>query len=212
MLKLKEFDYLTVPLTCAIIYSEYGRFSKVRDQLLPKLQDKSDKYYITPCIKLFPCTTICLKSGTIKEYLPSLPSTPGQHNLLMDFELNWQARDNIPHPLKLQVYLLGPRENIRCNPLILSWYLLCLSAYKLGLHVEMDSIQVVFKNALSSPVGCRHKMHYVHLNLFGYLMYVSGDRKLAFSYFSKSLLSKPVLKNAAIYHMAIMISDILKNR
>jgi hypothetical protein len=40
-------------------------------------------------------------------------------------------------------------------------------------------------------------------------MYISGDRKLAFSYFAKSL-SKPVLKNAAIYHMAILISDILK--
>jgi hypothetical protein len=120
MLKLKDLDYLTVPLTCAIIYSEYGKFPKVRDQLLPKLQDKSDKYYITPGIKLFPCSTICLKSGTIKEYLHSLQSTPGRHHLLTDFILNWQARDNIPHPFKLQVYLLGPTKSIRCNPPILS--------------------------------------------------------------------------------------------
>jgi hypothetical protein len=78
ILKLKDFDYLTVPLTCAIIYSDYGRFSKVRDQLLPKLQDNSDKYYVTRCT-LFPCSTICLKSGTIKEYLPRLPSSMGRH-------------------------------------------------------------------------------------------------------------------------------------
>ncbi|XP_060592538.1 uncharacterized protein LOC132747226 [Ruditapes philippinarum] len=210
MLRLKDFDYLTVPLTCAIIYSEYGRFSEVRTCLLPKLQDKSEKYYITRTFVIL-CSRICLKSGT-KEYLPSLPSPPGRHNLLMDFVINWQARDNIPHPFKLQFYLLGPRNSIKCNPLFLSWYLLYLSAYKLGLHVERDSIQVVFKMALSRPNENFHMMHYVHLNLFGYLMYVSGDRKLAFSYFAKSLLSKPVLKNAAIYHIAIMISDILKNR
>ncbi|XP_060561625.1 uncharacterized protein LOC132721354 [Ruditapes philippinarum] len=209
ILKLKEFDYLTVPLTCAIIYSEYEMFSEVRNHLLPKLEDNSDKYYITPC-NLFPCSTICLKSGTIKEYLPSIPSSIGRHNLLTDFNLNWHERDNIPHPLKLQIYLLGPRENIRCNPLILSLYLLYFSAFNLKLHVEMDLIQVVFKTALSIPDEYFHMMDYVHLNLFGYLMYISGDITLAFSYFAKSFLSEPVLKNAAIYHMAIMINDILQ--
>jgi hypothetical protein len=201
-----------VPLTCAIIYSEYGRFSEVWTTLLPKLQDNSDKYYITPCI-LFQCSKICLKSGAIKEYFPSLPSSIGRHNLLMDFIFNSQHINNkIPYPLKLQLYLLRLRRAIRCNPLILSWYLFYLSAYKLGHHVGSDTIQVVFRMALSSPVGCLHKTHYVNLNLFGYLMYLSGDRKLAFSCFLRSFLSNPVLENEAIYHIAIMISDILKNR
>jgi hypothetical protein len=201
-----------VPLTCAIIYSEYGRFSEVWTTLLPKLQDNSDKYYITPCI-LFPCSKICLESGAIIEYLPSLPSPIGRHNLLTDFIFNGQHINNkIPHPLKLQLYLLGLRRVIRCNPLILSWYLLYLSAFNLGLRVERDTIQFIFRTALSSRVECLHKTHYVNLNLFGYLMYVSGDRKLAFSCFSKSFLSNPVLENAAIYHIAILISDILKNR
>ncbi|XP_060600953.1 uncharacterized protein LOC132754355 [Ruditapes philippinarum] len=105
ILKLKEFDYLTVPLTCAITYFKYERFSDLRSILLPKLQDESDKYYITR-YSLWPCLSICLKSGELEDFLPNIrycdPSTNRQ-NIVLNFPFYWDDRGSIPYPLQLQL-------------------------------------------------------------------------------------------------------------
>ncbi|XP_060600956.1 uncharacterized protein LOC132754359 [Ruditapes philippinarum] len=211
ILKFEEFDYLTVPLTCAVIYFQYERFSELRSILLPKLQDGSDKYYIN-CNSSLPFSSICLKSGKLTEVLPSLqscfPSTNRQ-NILLNFPFYWKECLHFPYPVHLQLSLLGPRLNIECNPLILSCYLLYLSAFNLRLCKEMKSVQVVFENALTSYDYFWHAFHYVHLNLFGHMKYVSGDRKSSFEYFAKSIDEKPGVQNAALYHIAIMINELL---
>ncbi|XP_060557308.1 uncharacterized protein LOC132717765 [Ruditapes philippinarum] len=213
ILKFKEFDYLTVPLTCAVIYFEYRRFSDIRSILLPKLQDESGKYYITP-FSTWPCSAICLKTGKLKDFLPILRSCDparNRQNIVLNFPFYWDDRDSIPYPLQLQIYLFGPRCNIQCDPLILSCYLLYLCAYNLRLCKEKKSMQKVFENALST-YDFDNYFHFVHLNLFGHMKYVSGDRKSSFKYFAKSIKVYPAVKNAAVYHIAFMINDLLQTK
>ncbi|XP_045166633.2 uncharacterized protein LOC123529992 [Mercenaria mercenaria] len=212
MKKESVIDYLTVALTCGMVYFVNNRYSDVRNALTEKLKDGSYKCYIKDegdfsYMSLMSGDIIPFKTNSCKQVKDIRTD---RQNLVMDFVVNYHELEYVPFPLKLQLTLCGPGRFIACNPLVLSCYMLYISEYNLDLAEEMEKTRAVFENVLSKVP--HPNIHYIHLNMLGHSLYVTGDSKSAFKYFVLSLRTFQSYKNGGVYHIACMINDILQNK
>ena len=201
MFDIKGLDYMTVSVTCALIYFEYKRYADVRNTLLPVMKNNSYKLHIHDQRLPF---LICLSTGSIKSYI-------GQEYLddpIFPFSVCSNERNHFPYPLQLQLCLLGVTGCIMINPLVLSCYLIYTSCHTLERIEDMKFVKGILEEYLAYDINEEFK--YVYFNLLGHMLYVTRtDITLALEYLIRSGEINPSLNNAAFYHIALIIHDML---
>ncbi|XP_045205989.2 uncharacterized protein LOC123558176 [Mercenaria mercenaria] len=211
-----EMDFSTSTIYAAIVHFMHGNYDDVLTELKPLLSNKEWKIYPS---SLGTPMYLCFKSGEMhikrKETVRNVEDLHRDRNNLVndlctgnsdrDMYINGAYVRTLPYPLALQLVLNTWRAVYRCNPVIISYYLMCMSQLKLG-HLEaMKETMCHFKNAVQYNKGRRD--YHLSLVLLGHCLYWSGDIETAFECFAESMMVKKSVLNVAVYHMAFLIND-----
>ncbi|XP_060574447.1 uncharacterized protein LOC132732102 [Ruditapes philippinarum] len=208
----RDMDFSQSTLNIAIVYFKHGLYDKTISALKTLFADKSKKVFIS---SLGPPKLLCFATGemgdlTSKARTVNIQILEDRKKVVYQFVTEYNLHYILPYPFALQVCLNSKRDSFRYNPVIVAYYLLCMSYLKLG-HLDYFKDAVLrFEHAVRYNVN--RKDYYLSLVLLGHCLYWSGDIKAAFKFYAESMKVEPTVLNAAIYLIAFIVNNKCKEK
>ena len=205
-------DFSQSTIHIALVYFMHGLYDKVVDKLETLTLDKSKKVFIS-CLGEH--KFLCFNTGemfhlTDEANEVNINDLTHRNKIVYQFIAKYNYREILPYPLGLQVYISSTRDSFRYNPVIISFYLLCMSYLKLGHRDKFNETLTRFDNAVRYNTG--RKDFYLSLVLLGHCLYWSGNIMSAYNCFVRSIKVNRSVLNAAVYHLVFLLNDLYRKK
>ncbi|XP_060574446.1 uncharacterized protein LOC132732101 [Ruditapes philippinarum] len=204
----QDMDFSQSTLNIAIVYFKHELYDKTITALKTLFADKSKKVFVSClgqprflCFATGEMSDLTSKARNVNIHIPD-----ERKKVVYQFVTEYNLNDILPYPFALQSYINSKRDTFRYNPVVVAYYLLCMSYLKLGHLDKFKDALMRFKHAVKFNVN--RKDFYLSLMLLGNCLYCSGDIKASYKYFAESMKVKPSVLNAAIYHIAFIVNNL----